>query len=153
MEINGPSSRLGIAVLLLVGLASVGYGAYSYDAQSAALDSTATVNATVTDTSVTESGGKTVSASRGRPSSTATGARPTRRRACIRGRSGRTSTPRRRRGGTGALRVGRDGDGACVPTDDPGAAFLERERSKKPHLLIGAGVLFTVVAVYSAIRN
>ncbi|GAB6860508.1 DUF3592 domain-containing protein [Haloplanus litoreus] len=153
MEINGPSSRLGIAVLLLVGLASVGYGAYSYDAQSAALDSTATVNATVTDTSVTESGGKTVSYEP---------------RATFEYRyRGETYTSSSVYPGT----LGKDFDTeaaareelapyesgetatAYVPTDDPGAAFLERERSKKPHLLIGAGVLFTVVAVYSAIRN
>lgn len=47
--------------MLLVGLASVGYGAYSYHVQSAALDSTATVNTTITDTSVVEDGGKTAS--------------------------------------------------------------------------------------------
>ena len=61
MEINGPSSRLGIAVLLLVGLASMGYGVYSYDPQSAALDSTATVTATVTEMPVVKDGGRSVS--------------------------------------------------------------------------------------------
>ena len=153
MEINGPSSRLGIAVLLLVGLASMGYGVYSYDPQSAALDSTATVTATVTETSVVKDGGRTVSyepratfeytyegethasanvypGTLGKDFDTAEAARE----ALAPYEPGETTT-------------------AYVPTDDPENAFLKHERSHKPLLLIGAGAFFAMSSAYSAVRD
>jgi hypothetical protein len=153
MDINAPSSRLGIAVLLLVGLASMGYGAYSYDAQSAALDSTATVTATVTETSVVEDGGKSVSYE---PRATFEYTY-----------EGETYTSAKVYPGT----LGKDFDTeqaaretlapyepgetttAYVPTDDPGNAFLKHERSNKPLLLIGAGAFFALSSAYSAVRD
>ena len=51
-EFDGPSGILQIAFALLVGLSIVGYGAYSYTTQSAALDSAETVNATVVSTAI-----------------------------------------------------------------------------------------------------
>ncbi|WP_251341637.1 DUF3592 domain-containing protein [Haloplanus halophilus] len=154
MQINGPTSRIGIALTLLIGLASMGYGAYSYTTQSAALDSTVEVTATVTDTSVERnSGRRSVSyvpqvtfqyryegeqyassnvypGTLGKDFDTEAAARDVLEPY----EPGETTT-------------------AYVPTDDPGDAFLEHERSNKPFLLIGVGVLFVLSAAYSAIRN
>ena len=54
MEFNfeGPSGTLQIVLALIVGIGDVGYGAYSYSAQSAALESTETVDATIVSTSI-----------------------------------------------------------------------------------------------------
>jgi hypothetical protein len=153
MEINGPSSRLGVAVLLLVGLASIGYGAYSYSTQSAALDSTEEVTVTVTETSVAKDGGKTVSYepratfeyTYGGERHTASNVYP--------GTLGKDfDTAEAARAELEPYEPGETAT-AYVPTDDPGNAFLEHERSTKPLLLIGAGVFFALSAVYSGIRN
>ncbi|MFC7046195.1 DUF3592 domain-containing protein [Halobacteriaceae archaeon GCM10025711] len=60
MAFDGFSGTVRVAVALLVGLATIGYGAYSYSVQSSALDSATEVDATVTDISVEKNDGKGV---------------------------------------------------------------------------------------------
>jgi hypothetical protein len=152
MEISGPSTRVRLALSLLVGLGTIGYGAYSYTEQTAALDSTVTVDATLTDVAVEENSGKGVTYS---PKATYTytyegesytsenvypgklprefGSRE-KARAQIDGSAGDTVT-------------------AYVPTDDPGNAFLNYSTSDKPFLVAGFGALFVLGTVYSVLKD
>jgi len=153
MKINGPSGRLGIALTLVIGLASLGFGAYSYTTQSAALDSTATVNATVIDTSIERDGTQDVSYhprvtfeySYEGETYTSANVYPG-----MLGTDFDTESAAR-----AELEPYEPGESttAYVPSDDPGAAFLERERSNKPVLLIGVGVLFVLGGMRSALTG
>ncbi|WP_335999115.1 DUF3592 domain-containing protein [Halorientalis halophila] len=152
-EINGPSSPLGIALLVLGGLALVGYGGYSYVEQSSALDAAVEVNATVTSTGVEE-----VDKRRGvayKPQATF--------EYTYEGQSHTASNvypgPLSRDFGTeDAAREQLEGYEqeddvtAYVAPDAPGEAFLLRERSNKPFLVIGIGLLLTLGGLYSG-RN
>jgi len=150
MEFDGPSGTLRIALVLLVGLATMGYGAYSYTAQSSALDSPVEVNATVSDASVEELPqkggtdfsprvtfnytyeGKTYTSSNVYPGKLPRefDTRETARSELSGYEPGATVT-------------------AYVPTDAPGNAFLKYERSNKPFFVIGFGALFVMGSVYS----
>ena len=48
MEVRGPSSTLTTAALFIAGVLVFGYGVYSYQAQSTALENSVEINATVT---------------------------------------------------------------------------------------------------------
>ena len=153
MKISGPSGRLGIALTLVLGLASIGFGAYTYTTQSAALDSATTVEGTITSTSIEESSGKGVSYT---PRATFDYAY-----------QGETYTSSNVYPGTlskdfDTERAARDElegyePGATVtvyvPTDSPGAGYLERERTNKPFVLLGVGGLFLVGAIRSALTG
>ena len=52
LSINGPKTLKGALVVLLIGLAVTGYGAYDYTQQSSAIDDAVAVDATVTDLGV-----------------------------------------------------------------------------------------------------
>jgi len=152
-EINGPSSTIGVVLLLVGGLAIVGYGGYSYVTQTSAVDSAVEVNATVTSTGVEE-----VSQRRGveyTPSATF--------EYTYEGQSYNASNvypgPLTREFGTKeTAREQLDGYGqgdtvtAYVPPDRPGSAFLLRERSNKPFIVIGIGILLSLGGLYS-VRN
>lgn len=152
-EINGPSSTIGVALLLLGGLAVAGYGGYSYVTQSSAIDSAVEVNATVTSTGVEK-----VDKRRGvdyAPRATFN--------YTFEGESYTASNvypgPLTRDFGTEeAAREQLDGyetgDSvtAYVQPDAPGDAFLVRERSDKPFFVIGIGIVLALGGLYS-IRN
>jgi len=154
MEFNGPSGRIRIALMILVGLATIGYGGYTYSVQSSALDSSVTVDATITSTSV-----ETVDKRRG----TAYTPRAT-FEYTYQGESYTSSkmypgqfpkdfnTEEKARARLDGYDPG-DTVTAYVPTDSPGSAYLEHESSDKPLLVVGFGVLFVLAAAYSAIRN
>jgi hypothetical protein len=153
MKISGPSGRLGIALTLVLGLASIGFGAYSYTTQSAALDSATTVEGTITSTSIEESSGKGVSYT---PRATFD--------YTYRGETYTSSNVY-----PGTLSKDFDTERAAsaelegyepgapvtvyVPTDSPGAGYLERERTNKPLVLLGVGGLFLVGAIRSALTG
>lgn len=42
---------------------------------------------------------------------------------------------------------------AYVPTGSPADAYLERERSNKPFLVVGVGALFLAAGVRSALQG
>ncbi|WP_049935084.1 DUF3592 domain-containing protein [Haloplanus natans] len=146
MKISGPSGRLGIALTLVIGLASIGFGAYSYTTQSAALDSATTVEGTITSTSIEESSGR--------------GASYTPRATFDYTYRGETYTSSKVYPGT--LSKDFDTERAAsaelegyepgttvtvyVPTDSPGAGYLEPESTNKPFILVGVGALFVVGA-------
>lgn len=47
MKVRGPSSPIMLAVMLVAGLATTGYGVYEYQAQNSALEDAEEVNATI----------------------------------------------------------------------------------------------------------
>ncbi|MFC3477438.1 DUF3592 domain-containing protein [Halobacterium litoreum] len=152
MEISGPSGKLQIALTLLVGVATVGYGAYSYDAQTAALDSTVEVDATLTDVSVEEHAGKgdtyspkaTYEYTYEGETYTSANVYPGK---LPREFGSREKARSQIDGGPG------DTITAHVPTDDPGNAFLKHKTSDKPLLVVGFGFLFVLGAAYSIVKG
>ncbi|WP_435179121.1 DUF3592 domain-containing protein [Halorussus sp. AFM4] len=154
MEVNGPSGTLQIALTILVGLATIGYGAYSYSEQSSALDSAVEVDATITATSVTEdSAGKgvhyeahaTFNYTYEGETYTSSNVYP-------------GTLPREfdtREEAKSQLEGYEPGDTvtAYVPPDSPGNAYLKHESSNKPFFVIGFGALFVLVGVRSAFKD
>jgi hypothetical protein len=154
MEINGPSGPIGIALAVILGLGTMGYGAYSYSAQSSALDSAETVDATVSSVSVErDSAGKGVDYT---PKATFNYTY-----------EGETYTSSnvypgklpREFGSEEKARSQLDGyeSGstvtAYVPQDSPGNAYLKQESSNKPLLVIGLGALLALGGVRSALTG
>jgi len=151
MKLSGPSGRLGIALTLVIGLASIGFGVYSYSTQASALDSATTVEGTITSTSIETHSNKGVSYT---PQATFTYTY-----------EGETYTASNVYPGTlahdfdteRAAREELDGyePGATVtvyvPTDSPAKGYLKPESNNKPFLLVGVGVLFLLGAVRSAV--
>jgi hypothetical protein len=140
-------AMMGATVILLFGVAMLGYGVYAHTSQSEALDSTETVNATITSSSVEFVQGKggeyrpqatfnysyegeTHSSSAVYPGSiTETFSSEQKARAEIEGYdSGATVT-------------------AHVPTDSPGEAFLKTDTTDRPLYFLGAGALLSVVSI------
>jgi len=156
MEINAPggSSPLGIAVVVLVGVATMGYGAYSYVEQTSALEDVEQVEATIVETGV-----ETVDQRRG------TGYAPAVTFDFTYDGESYTSSnvypgplPRELNSRQAARDVVDEYDRgeavmAYVPTESPEKAYLQRESSDKPLLVIGFGVLFVVGGVLSALRR
>jgi hypothetical protein len=154
LEFNGPSGPLGIALALLLGLGAIGYGGYSYTAQTSALNAAEPVDATVVSTSV-----ETVDQRRGvayRPRATFNYTY-----------EGETYTSSNVYPGPLPREFGSEADAraqlrgyeagatvtAHVPSDAPGNAFLEVERSDKPFLVIGFGALVVAGTTLSALRG
>jgi len=154
VKFNGPSGTLRIVVMLLLGLGSMGYGAYSYPAQSSALESTETVDATLVSTSV-----ETVDQRRGTsytPQATF--------EYSYQGESYTSSNvypgPLSKEFGSEAdARAQLDGyetgDSvtAYVPSDSPGNAFLNHESSNKPLFVIGFGGILAFGTLFSVFRR
>jgi len=156
MEVNfdGPSGTFQIVAALLVGLGAMGYGAYSYTAQSSALESTETVDATLVSTSV-----ETVDQRRGTsyiPKATF--------EYSYQGESYTSSNvypgPLSQDFGSEAdARAQIDGyetgDSitAYVPSDSPGNAFLNHESSNKPLFVIGFGGILAFGTLLSVFRR
>lgn len=151
---NSTSVNLFLGVVLLFGLGMTGYGAYSYSAQSEALDSTETVNATIVSTSVDDLpgqrgadyrpqatfnytyNGETYTSSNLYPASIP---RDTQTESAAREKlegyePGTTAT-------------------AHVPTDSPGDAFLKNERTDQPLYFIGFGAIFALGSTVLMLRN
>ncbi len=154
MEFNGPSGPLGIALALLVGLGALGYGAYSYTQQSAALDSAVTTEATVVDTSV-----ETVNQRRGvgyapqvtfdysfeGSSYTSSNVYPGPLTRDFDTESAAREVISAYEPNTTAT--------AYVPPSTPNGAFLEHESSNGPFLLMGIGSLFLVFGVRAVLKG
>ncbi|WP_277543179.1 DUF3592 domain-containing protein [Haloarcula laminariae] len=154
VEINGPSGTFRILLTVVIGFGAIGYGGYSYTSQTSALDSAVTVNATIVSTSV-----ETVSQRRG------TEYRPQATFNYTYNRKAYTTTnvypgPLSREFGS-PEEASAQLDGfesgttvtAYVPPDSPNDAFLKVERSNKPFLLAGFGVLLVLGALASALRD
>lgn len=154
MEVNGPSGTLRIALTLLVGLATIGYGAYSYSEQTSALDSAVEVDATITATSVEkDSAGKGVSyeahatfnySYEGETYTSSNVYPGTLPREFDTREEARSQLKEYEPGNTVT---------AYVPSDSPGNAYLKHESSNKPFFVIGFGALFVLVGVRSALKD
>jgi hypothetical protein len=151
---NGPSGTLQVVLAVLLGLGTMGYGAYSYTAQSSALDSAVTVDATVVSTSV-----ETVAKRRGTgyapqatfdytydgESYTSSKVYPEKLpREFDTAEDARAQLEEYEPGGTVT---------AYVSPDSPGEAFLEHESSTKPLIVIGFGAVVLLGTVASVLRN
>jgi hypothetical protein len=154
MEINGPTGTVQIAVVLLIGVAAIGYGAYSYTAQTSALDSAVEVEATITSTSVDES-----SARRGVdyvPQATFEysyeGSDYTSSNVYPGPLSKDFDTEEAAREELSGYEPG-DTVTAYVPPDSPGNAYLQREGNDKPLFLIGFGALFVLFGGRAVVRG
>ena len=152
-SVNGPSG-IRIVIVLVLGLATIGYGAYSYNAQTSALGSAVEVDATVTSTSVGEKAQRhgvsytpqatftyTYEGEEYNSSNVYPGSLP-------RGFDTEEAAE-------SALDGYEEGETvtAYVPPESPGNAFLKHESSNKPFVVVGVGVLFILASIYSAVRS
>lgn len=153
MELNGPTGWVRIGLAIVFGLAAIGYGGYSYIEQTSALDSAATVDATVTDISVETNSGKgdtyslhatynyTYESEQYTSSNVYPGELPR--------DFNRKEDARSQLGGVDSG----DTVSAYVPTDNPGNAYLKHETSNKPFIVIGIGLLLVVAALHSTLKG
>ncbi|WP_338738781.1 DUF3592 domain-containing protein [Haloplanus salilacus] len=151
MEINGPSSPLGIALVILVGLGAVGYGAYSHTAQTSALDSPERVDATVVSASIETWSTNGVSYA---PDVTYNYTYEGETYTSSNVYPGTLPKQFDRRGAAEEVLAAYESDEtvrAYVPPDSPEGAYLERETNNKPFLVIGLGALFLLAGVRSAL--
>lgn len=151
---NGPSGTLQIAVALILGLGTMGYGAYSYTAQSSALDSAESVNATIASISV-----ETIQERRGTDYSPQATFSYT-----YKGEDYTSSNvypgklPREfdsKEEARSQLKGYEPDDTvtAYVPPGSPGNAFLKHKSSNKPFIVIGLGAIVVLGTVYSMFRG
>lgn len=153
MEFGGFSGSGGIVVSVLVGLALMGYGAYSYSEQSSALDSAVEVTATIDSTSVERSDvGKGV---RYHPRATFDYIYEGETYTSSNVYPGELPRDFGKEEARSALEEYEPGDTvtAYVPPDSPGDAFLEYESSNKPFLVIGVGGLVFLGSVRSFVKS
>jgi len=154
LKINGPSGTFQVLLAIILGLGAIGYGGYSYTSQTSALDSAVTVNATVVSTSV-----ETVSQRRGteyRPQATFSyrynGEAYTTTNVYPGPLPREFGSPDEARAQLDGFEAGTTVT-AYVPSDSPENAFLKVERSNKPFLLVGLGVLLVVGTILSSLRT
>jgi hypothetical protein len=155
MEINfdGPSGTIQIAIALLIGLGTMGYGAYSYTAQSSALSSAEEVDARIISTSIEEHAGR-----RGTdysPQATFNYTYNGKAYSSSKVYPGKLPREFGSREEARAQIAGYDsGDTvwAYVPPDSPGNAFLKHESSNKPFIVIGFGAVVVLGTLYSILR-
>jgi hypothetical protein len=140
---------------LIVGLGALGYGAYGYSSQSAALDATETVDATVVSTSI-----ERLNERRGTddysPSATFNytyeGESYTSSNMYPGGISHEFGTEEDARAQLEGYEPGATVT-AYVPSDSPGNAFLEHESSNKPLYIAGLGAILVLGTLLSIVRS
>jgi len=157
MEFNfdGPSGTLQIALALLVGFGAMGYGTYSYSSQSAALDSTETIDATIVSTSIeriNERRGTDDYSPQATFNYTYEGETYTSSHMYPGGVTHEFETKEDARAKLEGYEPGATVT-AYVPTDSPGKAFVKHESSNKPLYIIGFGALLALGTVVSIFRN
>ena len=152
---NGPSGPLQIALALIVGLGAVGYGGYSYSAQSAALDSTETVEATIVSTSIErldERRGTDDYSPQATFNYTYEGETYTSSNMYPGGVSHEFGTKEDARAQLESYEPGATVT-AYVPSESPGNAFLKHESSNKPLYIVGLGAVLVLGTIFSIFRN
>ena len=154
-DFNGPSGPLQVAFALIIGLGAVGYGGYSYSAQSAALDSTETVEATIVSTSIERHNvrrGTDDYSPQATFNYTYNGEHFTSSNMYPGDVSHEFETEEEARAQLAGYEPGSTVT-AYVPTDSPGNAFLKHESSNKPLYIIGLGAVLALGTIVSIIRN
>jgi hypothetical protein len=151
LDTNGPSGTIRIVAVFVIGLATIGYGAYSYNIQSSALDSAVEVDASISSTSIDEN-----SKRRGvsyTPQATFTYRYNGEKYTSSNVYPGTLPVEFDTRDAAASALDGYEPEKtvtAYVPPDSPGNAFLMHESSNKPFLVVGIGVLFLLGSLYSA---
>lgn len=156
MEFNfdGPSGTISVVLALLIGLGTIGYGAYSFSQQSSALDSAVSVDATINGTAI-----ETHDSRRGTdysPQATYHYAYEGQRYTTSNVFPGPLPRAFDSKAAARSQLDGYDpGDTvtAYVQPDDPGTAFLKHSSSNKPFIVMGIGGLFVLGSVYSTTRQ
>jgi hypothetical protein len=153
-DLDGPSGPLQIALVVILGLGVIGYGAYSYTSQNADLDSAASVEATVVSTSVETSPQRRGTAYHAQATFNYTydGETYTSSRVYPGELPREFDSKRAAREALGGYEPGSTVT-AYVPAGAPQNAFLKHERSNKPFFVMGFGGLFVLVGVYSALKE
>lgn len=151
-NLNGPTGTISVVLALLIGLATIGYGAYSYSQQSSALDSAVSIEATVDATSIEIHDGRrgtdyspqaTYHYTYGGESYTSSNVFPgTLPREFDSKETARSQLEGVEPGATVT---------AYVDPEDPGTAFLKHSSSNKPFIVMGIGALFVLGSVYSRV--
>ncbi|MFA9516622.1 DUF3592 domain-containing protein [Halopenitus sp. H-Gu1] len=152
---NGPSGPLQITLALIVGLGAVGYGGYSYSAQSAALDSTETVDATIVSTSIEridERRGTDDYSPQATFNYTFNGEPYTSSNMYPGDVSHEFGTKEKASAQLEGYETGATVT-AYVPTDSPDNAFLKHESSNKPLYILGLGGIVVLSTLASIIRS
>ena len=154
MNFDPPIGKLRIVLAIVAGIGFMAYGAYSYNAQTSALNSPETVDATIASTSVeyddTGKGysyypqatfeytyeGETYTSSNVYPAGLQKGFGSREdARAILKG-----------------YEVGEPVT-AYVPPNSPGKAYLKRQSSNKPYIALGAGTFLFLLGMYKALAD
>lgn len=154
-DFDGPSGPLQIALTLLVGLVAVGYGGYAYTAQSAALDSTERVQATVVSTSIErldERRGTDDYSPHATFNYTYEGETYTSSNVYPGDVTHEFGTEEEARAQLEGLEPGATVR-AYVPVDSPADAFLEHQSSDRPLYVAGLGAILVAGSLVSIVRN
>ncbi|WP_262179235.1 DUF3592 domain-containing protein [Haloarcula laminariae] len=154
LSFNGPSGTLQVALAVLLGLGTLGYGGYSYAAQSTALGSSETVEATVISTGVesTKKQHGTSYTPRVTFNYTYDGERYTSTNVYPGELPREFDSESEARAQLDGYAAGQTVD-AYVRPSAPGNAYLKHEQSDKPLLVMGFGALFLLGTAVSVVRN
>ncbi|WP_267643778.1 DUF3592 domain-containing protein [Haloarchaeobius amylolyticus] len=156
LSVDTPDSFRGAVLLLLVGLAVTGFGAYDYVQQGQALENAVTVEAEVTEVDVeTSSGGKSAGVDYV-PAATFTytyeGTNYTSDEVFPSESTPNYDTESAARDVLDGYETG-DTVTAYVPPGDPGDAFLKDQKSNSPLLFTGIGLFFVLIGGWSTVQN
>ncbi|UWG47558.1 Uncharacterized membrane protein, DUF3592 family [Halanaeroarchaeum sp. HSR-CO] len=152
---SGPSGPLRIVLAIIVGLGAMGYGGYMYTAQSSAVESTETVEATIVSTSIEEIDNRKGSDEYS-PHATFTYTYEGEQYTSSDMYPGDVAHEFPTKEDAQAQLDGYDSGAtvsAYVPTNSPGDAFLQDETSNKPLFIAGLGAFLAFGTVISVFRS
>lgn len=151
MAFDGIPKNIRVAVLLIAGLATIGYGAYSYSSQTSALDSAVEVDATISSTSIdaNEKKGDTYT-----PQATFNYTYEGKEYTSSNVYPGELPREFSKKDARSELEEYKPGETvtAYVPPESPGNAFLKYKSSNKPLIVIAFGGLIVLSAGRSALK-
>jgi hypothetical protein len=155
MVFNGTFRTIQIALALLVGLGAVGYGGYIHSAQSSAVDSTETVDATIVSTSIERHDTRRGTDDYSPQASfnyTYDGDSYTSAHMYPGGVSHEFETKKEAEAQLADYEPGANVT-AHVPSDSPENAFLKHESSNRPLHIIGLGAILVLGTLVSIVRK
>ncbi|KDS90782.1 hypothetical protein FK85_10230 [Halorubrum saccharovorum] len=155
LTISGPNTVRGAVLMLMIGLAATGYGAYDYTQQSNAVDDAVEVDATVTELDIESTSTGSEAGVDYRPTVRFTyeyeGTEYASTNVFPSAITSNYDTESAARSVIEGYAVGESAT-AYVDPSDPDAAFLKDRTSNAPLVAIVIGLLFALVGGRSAIR-